>query len=200
MVAVFMAFSRLAETESQCIARALRRKDSEFIGRLVSRYHYRLLRYLVYLTSRREQAEDLIQETWLCVLERAGQYDSRLPFEPWLFSIARNLAIDDLRRRQRASRNTSDVPVSETVLDLQPSDLHSPFLAAAKSEDAVRIAVALGGLKPIYREALLLRFQEELSLEEIARVTGAPVSTISSRIQRGLLALRSSLEGGANAE
>ncbi|MBV9156932.1 MAG: RNA polymerase subunit sigma-70, partial [Acidobacteriaceae bacterium] len=69
------AFSCVAEAESQRIARALRRRDSEFIGRMVSRYHYRLLRYLVYWTSRREQAEDLVQETWLRVLERAGQYN-----------------------------------------------------------------------------------------------------------------------------
>lgn len=199
MVAVVMAFSPLAETDSQSIARALRRQDSEFIGRLVSHYHYRLLRYLVYLTSRREQAEDLVQETWLRVLERAWQYNSRLRFEPWLFSIARNLAIDDLRRRQKASLNKSDVPVSEAVLEFPASDLHSPFLAAAKSEDAVRIAVALGALEPIYREALLLRFQEELSLVEIAHVAGAPVSTISSRIHRGLSMLRSSLEGDADA-
>jgi RNA polymerase sigma-70 factor (ECF subfamily) len=199
MVAVVMAFSPLAEPESQCIARALRRRDSEFIGRLVSQYHYRLLRYLVYLTSRREQAEDLVQEIWVRVLERAGQYNSRLRFEPWLFSIARNLAIDDLRRRQRASLNPSEALVSEACLELPASDLHSPFLAAAKSEDAVRIANAMGTLEPIYREALLLRFQEELSLEEISQVADAPVSTISSRIQRGLSMLRSALEGDAAA-
>src|SRR5215831_3160404 len=78
MVSVITAFSRVAESESECIARALWRRDSEFIGRLVSRYHYRLLRYLVYWTSRREQAEDLVQETWLRVLEHAGQYNGRL--------------------------------------------------------------------------------------------------------------------------
>ncbi len=80
MVAVAMAFSLVAETESRCIARALRRRDSEFIGRLVSQYHYRLLRYLVDWTSRREQAEDLVQETWLRVLDRAGQYNGHLRF------------------------------------------------------------------------------------------------------------------------
>jgi RNA polymerase sigma-70 factor (ECF subfamily) len=88
-----MASSLAAETESQRIARALRARDSEFIGGLVSQYHYRLLRYLVFWTGRREQAEDLVQETWLRVLERAAQYNARLRFEPWLFSIARNLAI-----------------------------------------------------------------------------------------------------------
>jgi RNA polymerase sigma-70 factor (ECF subfamily) len=199
MVTVVMAFSRTAETESQCIARALKRKDSEFIGRLVSQYHYRLLRYLIYLTSRREQAEELVQETWLRVLERAGQFNSSRRFEPWLFSIARNLAIDDLRRRQRAGLSTSDISDLEAGLEFPVSALDSPFQAAARSEDAVRIANALGALEPIYREALLLRFQEELSLEEISQVTHAPVSTISSRIHRGLSMLRSALEGDTDA-
>src|ERR1041385_3742196 len=129
-----MAFSRLSETESQCIARALRRKDSEFIGRLVSQYHYRLLRYLVYLTSRREQAEDLVQETWMRVLERAGQYNGRSRFEPWLFSIARNLAIDELRRRQKAGLDAASRLSPDVVLGLPGPDFHSPFAAAARSE------------------------------------------------------------------
>jgi RNA polymerase sigma-70 factor (ECF subfamily) len=122
----------VAGTESQCIARALRRKDSEFIGRIVSQYHYRLLRYLVYWTSRREQAEDLVQETWLRVLDRAGQYNGRLRFEPWLFSIARNPAIDYLRRQQRASGRAADVPVGEACLTLPAPDFESPFFAAAR--------------------------------------------------------------------
>lgn len=187
-----MAFSLVAESEPQAIARALRRRDPEVIDRLVSQYHYRLLRYLVYLTSRREQAEDLVQETWMRVLERAGQYNGSSRFEPWLFSIARNLAIDHLRRRQNAA-------ASDEVLELPAPELHSPFAAAAKSEDARRIAGALEALEPIYREALLLRFQEEMSLQEIAEVAGAPVSTISSRIHRGLSILRARLEGGPDA-
>jgi RNA polymerase sigma-70 factor (ECF subfamily) len=57
----------------------------------------------------------------------------------------------------------------------------------------------LGALEPIYREALLLRFQEELPLAEIAQVAGAPVATVSSRIQRGLSMLQASLAGGRDA-
>ena len=196
MVAVLTAFSRVAEPESQSIARALRRRDPEFIGRLVSRYHYRLLRYLVYWTSRRELAEDLVQETWLRVLERAGQYDGRLRFEPWLFSIARNLAIDHLRKQQTSAHRICRE--EEAGVDLPAPDFESPFVAAARSEDAKRIAVALGALEPIYREALFLRFQEELSLAEIAQVAGAPLSTVSSRIQRGLSMLQTALGGGAD--
>ncbi len=199
MVAVVTAFSRVAESEPECIARALRRRDSEFIGRLVSQYHYRLLRYLVYWTSKREHAEDLVQETWLRVLEHAGKYDSRQRFEPWLFSIARNLAIDHLRKQQTAAARHGISGHDEAGQNLPAPDFESPFFAAARSEDAKRVAAALGALEPIYREALLLRFQEELSLAEIAQVTGSPIPTISSRIQRGLLMLETSLGGGSDA-
>jgi len=192
MEALAIAFADLAESEPRSIARALRRRDSEFIARLVSQYHYRLVRYLVYLTARREPAEDLVQETWMRVLERAGQYDGCSRFEPWLFAIARNLALDWLRRQTQ--------PGTEFVAESTAADGQSPFVSAAKSEDAMRLADALGSLEPIYREALLLRFQEELSLQEIAGIAGAPVSTISSRIHRGLAMLRSRMEGGADVE
>jgi RNA polymerase sigma-70 factor (ECF subfamily) len=193
MVAAISEFSMVGESGA-AIASALRTRDAEQAGRLVQQYHYRLLRYLVYLTGRREAAEDLVQETWMRALERAGQYDGRSRFEPWLFAIARNLAIDWLRREGRgALAESGDAP------EPAAGDAASPFAAAARSEDAVRVAAALGGLPAAQREALLLRFQEELSLEEIAAVTGAPVSTVSSRIQRGLAALRARFEGGVHA-
>jgi RNA polymerase sigma-70 factor (ECF subfamily) len=177
-----------AETEAERIAHGLRRRDQALVDELVERYRYRLLRYLVYLTARRDRVEDWAQETWLRVLDRAAQYDARSRFETWLFSIARNLAIDDLRRKQGVSLDVAAIP----------PDGSSPFLAAARSQDAVRLAAALDGLEPIYREALLLRFQEDLPLQEIAHVTGAPVPTVSTRIHRGLARLRSQWEGGAN--
>ncbi|HZR29738.1 MAG TPA: sigma-70 family RNA polymerase sigma factor, partial [Terriglobales bacterium] len=74
----------------------------------------------------------------------------------------------------------------------------SPFELAARSEDAARLAQALLLLAPIYREVLVLRFQEQLSLQEVGRVIGAPVATVSSRLRRGLAALRSHLEGVAH--
>jgi RNA polymerase sigma-70 factor (ECF subfamily) len=185
-----MPISDSAETEAEWIARGLRRKDLEVIRELVERYQYRLVRYLVFLTGRRESVEDWAQETWVRVLDRATQYNAHSRFETWLFSIARNLAIDDLRRRQN---------VSLEVTGDGPFDPASPFLAAARNEDAARLATALGALEPIYREALLLRFQEDLSLQEISQLVGAPVSTVSSRIHRGLERLRLGWEGDTNA-
>ena len=198
MATAVLTFSVAASTEAEVIARALRRRDPDFLARLVSQYHYRLLRYVVYLTARREQADDLVQETWMRVMRNGGQFDGRSRFEPWLFSIARNLAIDHLRRRS-ARESRGQVDAGDAVLDAPAPEDDSPFASAARSEDAAHVAVAMKCLAPIYREALLLRFQEDLSLEEIGAVVRAPVATVASRIRRGLAILRAHLEGAGHA-
>ena len=177
-------------TESMAISRGLKRRDGGLVERLIEQYQHRLLRYLVFLTSHRETAEDLFQETWMRVLERGPQYDGRARFETWLFTIARNLVIDLSRKRKMSSldalREPSDVaqpfePVSEGV---------SPFEHCETQQEASRVATAMLKLDALQREALVLRFHEEMSLEEIARVTGAPLSTVKSRLYRGLAALK----------
>src|SRR5258706_8816921 len=177
------------------IARGLRERDMELLADLVERCQHRLVRYLLYLTGRREYAEDLAQETWIRVLQRGSQYNGRQRFDPWLFAIARNLAIDYLRKKRKAVAAVS-LPNDRDAMLLLPSSDPSPFEAAARSEDAMRLAGRLQILPPLYRESLLLRFQEELSLAEMAQVLGAPTTTVTSRIYRGLAALRSAFEEG----
>jgi RNA polymerase sigma-70 factor, ECF subfamily len=195
MSALPMTLNTTAETETAKIARGLREKDMQLIADLVERCQHRLVRYLLYLTGRREYAEDLAQETWVRVLQRGSQYNGRQRFDPWLFAIARNLAIDYLRKKGKGVE-TASLPNDRDAMLLLPTSGPSPFEAAARSEDAVRLAGQLQILSPLYREALLLRFQEELSLPEIAQVLGAPVTTVTSRIYRGLAALRSAFEEG----
>jgi RNA polymerase sigma-70 factor (ECF subfamily) len=190
-----MTLNTTAETETAKIARGLRERDMELLADLVERCQHRLVRYLLYLTGRREYAEDLAQETWVRVLERGSQYNGRQRFDPWLFAIARNLAIDYLRKKRNAVQTVSLLNDRDAML-LVPSSGPSPFEDAARSEDAMRLAGRLYILPPLYREPLLLRFQEDLSLLEIAQVVGAPTTTVSSRIYRGLAALRSAFEEG----
>jgi len=195
MLALPMTVNTTAETETAKIARGLHERDMELLADLVERCQHRLVRYLLYLTGRREYAEDLAQETWIRVLQRGSQYNGRQRFDPWLFALARNLAIDYLRKKQKAVQ-TASLPNDRDAMLLLPSSGPSPFEAAARSEDAIRLAGQLQILSPLYREALLLRFQEDLSLAEIAQVLGAPVTTVTSRIYRGLAALRSAFEEG----
>ncbi len=85
------------------IARGLKKQDPQLLDLLIEQYQHRLLRYLLFLTGKRDLAEDLFQETWMRVLTRGAQYDGRARFDTWLFTIARNLVIDNSRKRRLAS-------------------------------------------------------------------------------------------------
>jgi len=185
------------ETETERIARGLHSLDAMLLHELVERYQLRLIRYLIYLLGRREIVDDVVQETWLRVIERGKSYDVRFPFQAWLFAIARNLAIDQMRRKTGVSLDSVEDEDSGTPSEFLASDAPSPFELAAQTQDAAKLAKAVAKLAPIYRETLLLRFQESLSLKEISMTVGAPVATVGSRIQRGLAMLRTDWEGEA---
>ncbi len=179
------------ESDTQGIARGLRQGDVVFLATLVEQYQYRLVRYLVSLSGRRDGVDDLVQETWLRVLERGGSYDGRSRFEPWFFRVARNIALDSLRKRPMLSLDSEE----EEGRPAPSCGAPSPYALAARTQDAERLAHSLQALDPVYREVLVLRFQEELSLQEISTIVGAPVSTVASRIYRGLATLRPQFEG-----
>src|SRR5271156_6150203 len=91
------------QRENAAIARGLKRQDPELLDQLIETYQHRLMRYLLFLTGKRETAEDLFQETWMRVLLRGSQYNGKARFDTWLFTIARNLVIDLSRKRTMAS-------------------------------------------------------------------------------------------------
>jgi RNA polymerase sigma-70 factor (ECF subfamily) len=190
-----MTLAAGVSSDTQRIARGLRQRDVALLHALVEQYQYRLVRYLIYLLGRHDEVDDLVQETWLRVLERGRSYDGRSRFEPWLFTIARHLAIDHMRKRRTVSLEAEDDGESPLPASSDPS----PFMVAARTEDSQRLAQSMQTLDFIYREVLVLRFQEDLSLQEVATVIGAPVSTVASRIYRGLQTLREQLEGGKHA-
>ena len=183
-----------AQRENLAIARGLKLNDPEMLDQLIETYQHRLLRYLLFLTGKREVAEDLFQETWMRVLLRGAQYNGKARFDTWLFTIARNLVIDLSRKRQMASLDE----MSETGEDERPFEVAmdgpSPFDQFATREDRAEVAEVLLSLEPNYREVLVLRFHDEMSLEEIAGVTRAPLSTVKSRLYRGLAALKPQVE------
>jgi RNA polymerase sigma-70 factor (ECF subfamily) len=180
------------ESETQRIALGLRQGDVVVLEALVEQYQYRLVRYLVSLLGRRDGVDDFVQETWLRVLERGGSYDGQSRFEPWLFRVARNIALDAMRKRPMFSLDSNE---GDGVRSSPAAGEPSPYTIAARTEDAERLAHSLQTLEPVYREALVLRFQEDLSLQEISVIVGAPVSTVASRIYRGLATLRPQFEG-----
>lgn len=186
--------------ENARVAQGLRRQDPAVLDSLIVQYQHRLLRYLLYLTSNRELAEDLFQETWMRVLVRGAQFKGESRFDTWLYTIARNLVIDVRRKRTMLSlEELCEASEDDRGLEVA-SDDPTPFENYRRSEDGERLAAALLTLDPLHREVLVLRFHEELSLEEIARVTSAPLSTVKSRLYRGLASLKPRMQKAEAAQ
>ena len=180
--------------ENTEIARGLQRRDPDLLDSLIEKYQHRLLRYLLHLTGRHDLAEDLFQETWVRVLERGRQYDSRHEFAAWLFRIARNLTVDHLRRKKPTSLDSTFGDEDATPFEI-PAPGPSGFETTMQREQNDQITAGMQKIAVEYREVLGLRFQEGMSLEEIANVTGAPLSTVKSRLYRGLTALEPWVKG-----
>jgi RNA polymerase sigma-70 factor, ECF subfamily len=179
-----------SRADNLLVAQGLKRHDAELLDRLIVQYQHRLMRYLLFLTGNREIAEDLFQETWMRVLLRGSQYNGAARFDTWLFTIARNMVIDFRRKRTMVSLEEMCEGNGEDRPFEFASDEPNPFDRYQSAENAQRVTTALLGLDPLHREVLVLRFHEELSLEEIAQVTRAPLSTVKSRLYRGLAALK----------
>jgi RNA polymerase sigma-70 factor, ECF subfamily len=167
----------------------LRRGEAEAFDALLARYQNRLYRYLLRLTANTAVAEDLFQDTWLKVITRIHRYDERRPFEPWLFSVARNLAIDHLRKTSPESLDEPAVTGESRSMQLGAAEPGALDRLLDHERQGV-LERRLQELPALYREALSLRFEEEMSFEEIAQVLSTPLSTVKSRVQRALAMLR----------
>lgn len=185
-----------AEDDRKTLARGLRRRDPELLDGLIEQYQYRLFRYLVYLSGDRETAEDLFQETWVRVLDRGHQYDGKSKFDTWLFSIARHLLID-LHRRKKPQSLEALTEAEENPVQVPAGGASALDMAEAREVQA-GLEECLNRLPAILREVLVLRFQEDLKLEEIAAVAAVPMGTVKSRLYRALEQLRE-LMGGAKS-
>src|SRR5690349_13359312 len=147
MSATADCFMNAMESEPSAIARGLRRRDPDLLDRLIEQYQHRLLRYLVSLTADRAMAEDLFQETWMRVLERGHQYDGRHEFSTWLYTIARNLTIDHLRRKRPAVSLDALMEGEDSAVPYEPpSTALSALDTVAQHEVAERVTAAMSGL------------------------------------------------------
>ena len=175
-------------------AARLRRGDTDGLAGLMQRHQDRLFRYLLRLTGDEAMAEDVFQQSWLQVAERIGRYDAARPFAPWLFTVARNLALDQLRRVRPESLEEADEPAA-------PAGTGGDPLARAVARSArSRLQDAVGTLAPLDREVLSLRFEADLELPQLAETLGVPVPTAKARLYRALARLRERLLAHAPAE
>ena len=158
--------------------------DEAAFAELVERYSPRLSYFLRKLLARVGGEDDALQDVWLDAFRHLPRLKDPQALRAWLYRIARDRAFRRLRKARRVEQ-----PLDEaSVVDESAAD-ESHF----SPEDAARIHARLDDLPPEQREVLVLKFLEEMSYEEIARVVGCPLGTVRSRIYYGKQALRRAL-------
>lgn len=179
----------MAATDAQ-IVKAVLGGDTEAFGVLVERYQERCLRLALHIMGSREDAEDAVQESLLRAYRYLGGYREREKFAAWLYRILVNQCRTLLARRER-----HELPMAQWQWDATTA-------ASAGADDGslhAELAQALGVLTPEQREAVVLRFAEDLTYDEMAAVTGHGVSALKMRVQRACARLRQLLLEKANA-
>ncbi|MBK7004178.1 MAG: sigma-70 family RNA polymerase sigma factor [Burkholderiales bacterium] len=170
--------------ESDCIARA-QRGDVAAFSELVARHQDRIYRFLLRLTRSHDDALELAQETFIHAWTALERWQAQARFSTWLFQIARNQAIDLLRRTQRVDFVEFDAGVADSLADSAPT----PEEALYSTQRLRALERALQRLPTEHREILLLREIEDLSYDEMAAVLNISLGTVKSRIARARTAL-----------
>lgn len=179
-----------AQIDDVALLKAIAGKDEKAVSQLYDRYRVVLFGLLVRILNNREEAEDVLQELFLQVWHRAGDYDPKRgrPFT-WLVTLARSRAIDRLRSvasRERVateSAREATEEVSDAVAD------------AVRSEQRGIVTSALSQLPEEQQRALVLAYFDGLTQSEIADRLGAPLGTVKTRMRAGMMKLREVLGG-----
>jgi RNA polymerase sigma-70 factor (ECF subfamily) len=176
----------------------VKRGDREAFTGLVEKYMQPVMNFVHRSLWDETEAEDVAQQVFLQVFKSRARYERTAKFSTWLFTIARNLCLNELRRRSRHPAESLDESHAEH--EDQPARQYEDKKINLPAEDVLhgelvgKIEEALAGLPEIQRTAILLCRQDELSYEEIAKVLGCSLSATKSVIHRGRETLKEKLK------
>jgi RNA polymerase sigma-70 factor, ECF subfamily len=168
--------------------------DEEAFRPLVERYSQRLFRLAFRMTGNENEAEELVQETFLRAYRNLARFEARSNFGTWLYRICANCSLDQLRKRRNPAdfRELDDPEGSLSANDLaNPSPSPERMLLSAEIRNQMEAAIAQ--LTPTERTAFALRHHEGLSIEEISRILGLRISATKNAVFRGVQKLRKAL-------
>ncbi|MFC1543860.1 RNA polymerase sigma factor [Gemmatimonadota bacterium] len=158
---------------------------------LIDRYYDRLYGYLLRFLKDPEMAEDLLQETFLRVWRKRGDFKHIASFSTWIYTIAGNLARSEWRRRKRWRMLRLGPGETEDDPDIELPDPKAQTDTKVENELAVRaLAEAVQKLPERYRQVVILRDMQGMTYEEIAGIVRVPVGTVKSRLNRGRLMIQ----------
>lgn len=174
----------MSPTDEELMQR-VREGDAAALEGLVRRYHQPLLHFAARFLDDRDAADDIVQETFLRVLQAALRWRLRAKFSTWIYTIAANLCRDELKRARRGREESWDPNGADP-----PDPAPSPETQALNNLQALRVRAAIRRLPLEQRQAVILYHYHDLSHAEIAQVCHCPVGTVKSRLHHAHRKLR----------
>ena len=191
-----MAVSSQANVDESTLVAQAREGDKIAFGELVRRYEGKIFRLAQHITQNREDAEDVLQETFLKAYEHLDQFQGNSKFYTWVVRIAVNQSLMKLRRR-KTDRSVSLDETIDTGEDTIVREIaawgEDPEERFSREELGEILDSAVKGLETPYRSVFVLRDIEELSTEETANALGLSIPAVKSRLLRARLQLREKL-------
>lgn len=166
--------------------RRVKTGDMVAFNSLVDRYRNRLMNVIGRMPISREGAEDIIQEAFLRVYQHRDSFDFKHCFSTWLYTIALNLARNELRKKKRYK--------FYDIFDLQNKEVETAVDPKIPSNLGPALELAINSLPDKYKTAFMLRDIDELPYDEIARILSVPLGTVKSRVNRARSILRDKLK------
>lgn len=186
------------ERGDEALMEAYQRGDTRAFEVLLSRHQRPVFNFLARQVGNQALAEDLLQEVFLRVIRGAGAYKREAKFTTWLYTIARNLCVDNARRAKHRQAASLDQPVGRgegksTMGDFVADQGAAVDRAVINRELQGRLKDAIAQLSDEQREVFLMREALNLPFKEIADIVGCPENTVKSRMRYALEHLRSQL-------
>ncbi len=170
----------------------VKKGDQEAFEGIVDLFKDKIYRHCYRMVGNGHEAEDLAQETFLRAYRNISKYNSEYKFSTWIFRIATNLCIDRLRKKKPDYYLDAEVPGTDgaTMYSQLSSEEPLPEEVVTENEEWNELQSEIMKLPEKYRTAILLKYVEDLSLEEISKIMDIPVPTVKTRIHRGREALK----------
>jgi len=180
-------------TEAAAVLDRARQGDSEAFQALVERHSRSVFRLAYRMTGNEQDAEDVVQESFLRAYRQLGRFESRANFGTWLYRIVSNCSVDLMRSKQARHDQVRGDSLDESSMELPAADLPGPERMAQSAEIDRRVQAALRELSPLERAAFTLRHYEGRSIEEISAALNLGTSAAKHSVFRAVKKLRVAL-------
>ncbi len=169
----------------------LLKNENEAFSNLLNRHLRPLYSFIFRMTRNKEDSQDIVQDTFFKVWKNLKKYRAEENFKTWIFTIARNTAIDYLRRKKSVTfsdifNDKNEDTLEESLVDPEPLPDELVFITEKKKN----LDKLLDQLPPMHKEVLLLKYEDDLTFDQISKILKKPLDTVKSQHRRAILKLR----------